>query len=777
MNTKKVIQASLMLAATSLVWIAGYSICQEKTLVFPVPLETQVRSGRFEVDKSTSILIQEEVMEGDWFVSRMLSDEFVNSFGRVIKFDRQMQVPRANKFLLLGTLRNPLVRGFCNQHNLTPAVQSLGDAGYLLTVSDKNVVVAAKTNLGVFYGFESLRQIIRKENDSMFIPQLTIKDSAQYPFRGIKLYLPGRDNIPFFKRFVRDFVALYKFNKIILELNANMRLVWHPELNAGAVEFAKHLKYSRLGRPPGVHKEYQNSSHQDNADGMILEQDEVADLVKYIRSFNIEVIPELPSLTHSYYLLAGHKDLAENPNQEYPDTYCPLKPKIYNIYFDVLDEYINVIHPSMIHVGHDEWRMEKDLCDLCRGKDYNELYAKDLNTIHDYLSKKNIKIAIWGDHLLESVYGKNFQVWKSSSGYEYKIPASLRPDQVEKLIPKDILIFNWFWNDVNNDRQVSEFGFRQVYGNLRPDISQWNERKSIHGVLGGAPSSWAATTEYNFGKDQLFDFLAGANLLWSRHYVSVDSLALMSEPFISDIYRRMSGRILPSDNGCAVRPLNISAHLNSSLKDGIDSINVADLKVGEIKSGNKTYTLNFLPDQANRAAVVRTQKDRTGIRTVQGIEINEDVSSVMFLHACAKEAVNKKAYDMIFNFDDSAELLGWYEILYEDGFVETIPIRYGVNILDWNRVQRIKENGKEKVKYGQNKYAYSAAAVECSNDPLKPATFFAFEWENTRYGKKIKSINLKSVDFGKDNENAVILLAVSVAGKNRVTEATGSEAQ
>lgn len=35
---------------------------------------------------------------------------------------------------------------------------------------------------------------------------------------------------------------------------------------------------------------------------------------------------------------------------------------------------------------------------------------------------------------------------------------------------------------------------------------------------------------------------------------------------------------------------------------------------------------------------------------------------------------------MIYNFDDTAVPLGWYEIIYEDGLVETIPIRYGMNI-------------------------------------------------------------------------------------------------
>jgi hypothetical protein len=660
MDNAKVFRPSYWLVLICVVWTSGYSFGQEKPLIFPLPLELQVGAGKFEVDQYTFIMIQEEPIEADVILSRMLSVEFADKYRQPIKLSKRSQIGVNDKYILIGTLANPLVRVFCTRPGLLPAMKALGDEGYLLTVSGKEVVVAANSKAGALFGLESLRQLMKKEGGSISIPQLTVKDSPQYAFRGIKLYLPGRENVSFFKRFVRDFVAFYKFNKIILELNASMRLDWHPELNVGAVEFANHLKYSRLGRPPGPHKEYQNSSHQDNADGMILEKDEVADLVKYIRSYNIEVIPELPSLTHSYYLLAGHKDLAENPNQEYPDTYCPLKPRIYQIYFDVLDEYIDVIHPSMIHVGHDEWRMEKDVCDSCRGKDYNELYAKDLNKIYSYLSKKGIQVAIWGDHLLESVYGKNFQVWKTSTGYEYKIPASLKPEQVKQLIPKDILIFNWFWNDINNDKQVSQFGFRQVYGNLRPDISQWDKRRAMKGVLGGAPSSWAGTTEGNIGKDQIFDFLGGANLLWSRHSLTVDSLAFVSEPLISEIRSRLSGTILPSENGCHVRALDISSRFNSSLAGGIDSLMSSDLLSGEVRVGNKLYRVNPPSEQGKRAVVVRTQKDDNQSKMVQVFELNEDVSSIMFLQACAKEAVNKKAYDMIYNFNDSAELLGWY---------------------------------------------------------------------------------------------------------------------
>ena len=747
----------------------------EKPFIFPVPVEVQQFDGRFIIDSTTCILLSDNVSETGDFLAGLLANEFADKYEFPLMIRHRKDITKDYKFILVGDLTNPLVKKFCDQKSITAELKTLGEEGYILNVTPENIVVASNSEKGALFGFESLRQIISKTGDELSIPCVKVKDAPKYPFRGIKLYLPGRENITFFKRFIRDFAAYYKYNTIILELNANMRLERHPELNVGAVKFNRYLNFSRLDRPQGIHMEYQNSSHQDNADGGILEKEEVADLVTYMRQFNIEVIPELPSLTHAYYLLAGHGNLAENMNQPVPDTYCPLKPGSYKLYFDVLDEYIEVIHPSIIHIGHDEWRMEKDLCELCKGKDYGELYAMDVTKIHDYLAKKGIKIALWGDHLLESVTEKEFQTWKSSIGYTYKIPGALRPEQVQKLIPKDILVFNWFWDEIDNDSQVSGFGFKQIYGNMRADINSWSDRYSIKGLLGGAPSSWAATTEFNFGKDQLVDFLGCSNLLWSEEYLPFDRLAFITDALVGDINLRFSGKLLPAQAGSRIAPVDLSPYLNSSLIRGIDSLNVNDLLSGKVSAGKRTFELNVHAGDNLKAVVVSTLKDNAGIRSVQGIKINQDVNSILFLHACAREGLNQKAYATIYDFDDTSELLGWYEVVYEDGLVITVPVRYGVNILDWRWKKRVNGFEKPRANYSQNQYAYYAPSVLCSKENADPLHFFAFEWENPRYGKTIKEINLRSVNFGKNNTNAIILLGLSVAENTKKVQSKGTE--
>ena len=82
-----------------------------------------------------------------------------------------------------------------------------------------------------------------------------------------------------------------------------------------------------------------------------------------------------------------------------------------------------------------------------------------------------------------------------------------------------------------------------------------------------------------------------------------------------------------------------------------------------------------------------------------------------------------------------------------------------------------------KSKYSQNQYAYNAPSVLCSAENTDPVSFFAFEWENPRFGKTIREINLRSVKPGKNNTNAIILLAVSIAENSRKVQSSGTERQ
>jgi hexosaminidase len=669
-------------------------------VVFPTPRQIEMRGGEgLTLDESVPILLPQHPSVEDVSLARLLTAELSDRYGLALLTRRVERLPERGPFILMGSASNPLVEQHVRQGH--PIVSE--HEGYVLDIDRDRAVVAGADEAGAFYGLQSLRQLIEQTEGGAHIRGAIMRDWPFKPFRGIKLYLPGHGNIPYFKRFVRDFMALYKYNTMILEVNAAMRFESHPELNAGWIELDKDLNYSRRHRSWGPGHQFQDSPNADAADGEVLEKTEVADLVAFVRQYHIEVIPEIPSLTHSYYLLTRHRELAEIQDAEWPDTYCPSEPRVYPLLFDVLDEYIEVIKPAMVHIGHDEWRMPLGVCPRCKGKDPTELFAADLNSIYSHLREKGVGTAIWGDHLIEPLRGKKIKHVPNPGGSAYDMPGALSPEQVKRLIPKDILIFNWFWDSPRegddeqglgekNEVALSDWGFQQVFGNFEPHIADFDRRAGRRSILGGAPSSWAATNELNFGKDLMFDFLGCANLLWSLDRPDMNRLSLIVQELLPGIRSRLSAVPLPSRD-CP------------SLLKEVD------------------------PGTANAP------------------RIGEDVSSIIFVHACRSRARNEKAYSGTWNFADTAELVGWYEVTYEDGFVETVPLRYGVNILEagWRDSPAPKD-----------------LAYEAEMEPGRAGgTAFAFEWINPRFGKVIREVHLRSVS----ESNPVTLERMSIVPK------------
>lgn len=123
--------------------------------------------------------------------------------------------------------------------------------------------------------------------------------------------------------------------------------------------------------------------------------------------------------------------------------------------------------------------------------------------------------------------------------------------------------------------------------------------------------------------------------------MSVDKLPFVTEPLVTEVYKNLSEKIPSCDNGAAVSLLNISSSFNSSLTDEITGLDNAHLLSSDIRIENKIFKLNSSAEDKNAIVI---GKDET--RSAKVIQINKDVSSILFLHASAKEAVNDKAYDI-----------------------------------------------------------------------------------------------------------------------------------
>src|SRR5262249_42842669 len=136
-------------------------------------------------------------------VARSLRDNLADWFGFTLTIGAS--APPGKRAIVLGTSERPVIRSAIAAAG-AHAVENSAPEAYLLCVRLDLALVSGADSRGVRHGFQSLKQLINYEDGKLCLPCLDVSDRPLKPFRGFKLYLPGPQNIVFFKRFIRDFV-------------------------------------------------------------------------------------------------------------------------------------------------------------------------------------------------------------------------------------------------------------------------------------------------------------------------------------------------------------------------------------------------------------------------------------------------------------------------------------------------------------------------------------------------------------------------------------------
>ena len=395
---------------------------------------------------------------------------------------------------------------------------------YLIEVCEEkgSIALYAPTHRGLIYAAATLRSLIEAGK----LSSLTLFDYPDKEVRGYRVYTPGSAYIPLFKKMVDDMLVGYKYNALMIEVGGAMEYKRHPEINAAWVEFCKEVSVSPEAAQDIQNRMYywmKDSIHFDNGNGAFISQDEMRDLIAYCREREIDVYPEVPTLSHSDYIVRAHRDLNERAEDNYPDTYCPSNPKSYEIVFDILDEVIDVFECDYINIGHDEFYTAAK-CPLCKDKSPSELYVNDIKKISEYLEKKGIKSIIWADKLFKNIiiyYDENDPLMPfGANPYPKKdIPALY---EVKDLLPNTVTLLNWSWriaSIMDEERElVEDRGFPMLYGNFYAH-GLMDYRTRIARTRGGFVSNWGSVEEKYMQRNlQNFNLVSTAWILWNGDY-------------------------------------------------------------------------------------------------------------------------------------------------------------------------------------------------------------------------------------------------------------------
>ena len=189
-----------------------------------------------------------------------------------------------------------------NGGNVTLSIDTtLGKEEYRLTVTKKKIAIVGGSYAGVFYGFQTLKQLLNDGN----IPAVIIEDKPHFAHRGALLdvarYFFTVEEV---KKYI-DIIALHKMNVFHWHLTDDQG--WRIEIKShpGLTQIGSMRKETIIGKHngPGPHK-YDGKPH-----GGYYTQEQIREIVQYAADRNIAVIPEIDIPGHMQAALASYPHL------------------------------------------------------------------------------------------------------------------------------------------------------------------------------------------------------------------------------------------------------------------------------------------------------------------------------------------------------------------------------------------------------------------------------------------------------------------------------------
>jgi hypothetical protein len=694
--------------------------------IWPVPREARYSEERLFLGDAVVV-----VPEGDrraQLPGRVLAEQIADHFGVAIPVVVGAAA-EGRVALVVGEASSPLVAAAVAKSGA--AVPAAAE-GYVLSVGDTGAVLAGRDHRGALYAAQSFLQLVHRwGHRSLAVQRATVRDWPASPLRWVHLYLPGRDQLGFARRYLRDFLLRYKFNGLVLEVGGGMRLDSHPEISVGwrrtvSEWYAHGETMDKLGEgiPLGTANRFAASLHVGVGGGAYIEKDDVRRLAGWAEDYGLEIVPEIQSLTHSYYIASAHPEVAEDPDMAWPDSYCPSNPLSYQILFDVMDEYLELLKPRRVHIGHDEWRAGA-FCPRCRGKDTGELYAEDVLKISRHLAEKGVETWMWGDHFVDS-HNRFAKRWNEGGVVQYE-----RPDTTsarERLVAAGARLHVLNWSGEAGDATFQKLGWPFLVGNFTgTEIADWPARVERYGALGGEVSSWGAFEEFVLGKLQVPEAVYSINMLWSSAAVPAAEGMRQVASLMPEVRRLLSSVAVPSATADPMRfeVLDVSSAFNSAPRgEGWD---LSALVPGRGYASGLPYAIGD-PSRGPSAVVVARRAGDKPTRVT--LPVAGRWASLVFLHAATAEGrPSIHAGDQTHFPHESSELLGYYEVRYADDLVGVHEIRYDENVARWDA--------------GWSRAYYLGRPVVSGKLPSgRDAVLWASEWVNPRPDVPIVSVTL-----------------------------------
>ncbi len=380
------------------------------TSIIPMPSSLRSMPGTFNLDKKTRIFLSPASLTARAAVD-IFRMQLAGSMGFEMKYAANLPGSRAIVI---------------SQDN-----QISNREGYCLTVDKQKIEIRYRTESGLFYAFQTLRQLLpgtveskTKIDGKWIVPCVEITDEPRFEYRGFMLDVARHfQPIEVLKKYV-DLLAFYKINHFHLHLTDDqgwrIEIKKYPKLQ----EISSWRKESVVGHFGDKPRKYDGIRH-----GGFYTQEQLKELVRYAQERFITIIPEIEMPGHSTAALAAYPELTCFPKKfevtpdygVFEDVYCT-KESTFKFLEDVLSEVVEIFPSKLIHIGGDECPKTRwKVCPTCQQrmkeenlKNENELQSYFIRRIQKFLNSKGRNIIGW-DEIVEGglTPGATLMYWRT----------------------------------------------------------------------------------------------------------------------------------------------------------------------------------------------------------------------------------------------------------------------------------------------------------------------------------------------------------------------------
>lgn len=345
-------QVYLFLVFPSVLLLSQTVVCQQTALskagldVIPYPKEITISGEDYRIPENVTITLDQNASDADRFTAAQLQDAL------------------QKKWRISATVSES---GSGSSFRLTRQMNGkiIPEEAYVLSADKNQVVVRAGSASGLFYGVQTLIQLIQEKPSGVFIRGMNIRDWPDTKIRAVHYDTKHhQDKGDYVEELIRT-LASYKINMLIWEWEDKFAYPSHPEIGA-----------------PGA-----------------FTMQEMQAFTRYAKQYHMQIVPLVQGLGHSSYILKWPQfvDLREIPASNF--EFCPLKEGTYRLLMDLWKDAMAATPGSeFVHIGSDE-TFELGACPVCKKeakeKGTSWLYHRFVDSSAAMIQALGRKVMVW----------------------------------------------------------------------------------------------------------------------------------------------------------------------------------------------------------------------------------------------------------------------------------------------------------------------------------------------------------------------------------------------